>query len=554
MKTTLFKWIGIVIVGTAGLAFTVDKTTNRVLWRFLKEPYRSNYDSAGIPKAFSERTPPSQAFLNRLSAALPERRDIRSTNPHLISDDFGANVHLTKPADLYVTFLHEGAGYKNSFGFFTFADDAIPQTKYDVREVIVFPNSSYYNSGGSSKGLKSGDTVHLGHFDAGTNVGFVVVANGFNSQTGVVTAPTGGPAGGDWVFYTIKHLNPEVGDPSLKAHTVLLHDAQTGLVVLGMEDIKRDVRGCDHDFNDIVFTVKSVPADAIDVSDLAPIPKPKDADGDGVLDENDDFPTDPGRAWEMKSHTAALAFEDSWPSHGDYDYNDVVIRHQYSRILNAAGQVVEARAHFDLLAYGTDQRLGFALAIPGIAASAVKQATLAVNGGAAVSVQSEAKQPSATYILFQDATALLPKAGACKHFNTDVGCDSGTGPSFDLVVQFKTPQTQSSVGMPPWDPFLFFTTQRGREVHLPDHPASALADTGLFLTADDDTTAATGRWYKSFCNLPWALDIPGDWAWPAEGHDILDAYPDFEGWAASLGTKNLTWYKTNIHADSLWTR
>lgn len=553
MKTTTIKMLGVLAVAGAGLGFTLNEAGTAVLWRFLKEPYSANYDSAGIPKAFHERVAPSQAFLNRISAALPEGRDIRKTNPHLITDDFGANVHLTKPADLYVTFLHEGAGYKNAFGFFTFPDDQVPQTKFDADEIIVFPNSSYYNSGGSSKGLKSGDTIFLGRFDAGTNVGFVVVANGFDSKTGVVTRPTGGPAGGDWVFYTVKHLNPEVGDATLKAHTVLLHDAETQQVVLGMEDIKRDVSGCDHDFNDIVFTVRSVPADAIAVEDLAPVPRPKDQDGDGVLDDNDDFPDDATKAWEIRHPAATLAFEDSWPAHGDYDYNDLVLGHRYSRILNAAGNVVEVRAHYDLLAVGTSERLGFALALPGVSPSSVAQATLAVNGGAATAIASEAKQPSATFIVFQDVWALLP-AMKCAHFNTDAGCDAGAGPSFDLVIRFKSPLAQATVGMPPFDPYLFFSQERGREVHLPDHPPSALANTALFQTLDDDSVAGSGRWYKSFCNLPWGLDIPGAWAWTREGSDILDAYPDFGRWSASLGTESKDWYRVNVKPDAVWTR
>lgn len=553
MKTRIWTSLGILVVAGAGLGFTLNSSGTAIVWRFLMEPYSSRYDSAGIPKNFHERVPPTQAFLNRISAALPEQRDIRKTNPHLITDDFGANVRLTKTADLYVTFLHEGAGYKNAFGFFTFPDDRIPQTKYDVAETIVFPNASYHNSGGSNNGLRSGDTLFLGRFQAGTNVGFVVVANGFDSSTGVTTRPTGGPPGGDWVFYTIKHLNPESGDASLKAHTVLLHDQETGTVVLGMEDIRRDNSGCDHDFNDIVFTVRSVPADAIAVEDLAPVPKPKDTDGDGVLDDNDDFPNDPTRAWEMKHPAGTLAFEDSWPAHGDYDYNDLVMGHRFSRVLNKDGNVVEVRARLELLAYGTTERLGFALALPGVAPSSVLAATLSTNGGAATALASESNQPSATFVLFQDALALLPKT-KCAYFNTEAGCDAGPGLSFELVVQFKTPLTQAAVGLPPWDPYIFYKQKRGREIHLPNRPPSALADMGLFLTQDDDSQASSGRWYLSFCNLPWALDIPGSWAWVREGRDILDAYPDFGRWSASLGVEAKDWYRVNIQPTGIWTR
>jgi len=399
--------------------------------------------------------------------------------------------------------------------------------------------------------------MHLGQFDAGTNIGFMVVANGFDQNTGVTTKPTGGPRGGDWVFYTVKHLNPEDGTDELRAHTVLLNDQETGMIVLGMEDIKRDRSGCDHDFNDMVFMVESFPAYAVDIGDFAPMPDPDDSDGDGVLDDNDDFPDDPDQAWELftpsKTGVGTLAFEDKWPSHGNYDYNDLVMSYQYSRILNSNGKVVEIQARYQLKAHGSLKPVGFGLHLPGLSESIVDEATLTIDGDT-VPIGPESGQSDLTYVLFHNVWALTNWNGWCLTYNTMRDCDSGIGPILELSVKFESPQSQSLIGLPPWDPFIYRTFKRGIETHLPNHPPTSKAKMNYFQSEDDDSVASQGRWYLSFCNMPWAMDFPANWEWPVEGKNIMDAYPDFGPWIESVGETNKNWYKVNIQTENLWTR
>ncbi len=547
----------LMVVSTAAMALTFD-SKGKLTWRFLVEPYSSSYDSSGIPKVInaSLKKVPSNDFLTRLGGVLPERRDIRTNNPDLITDDFGANVHLKKAADVYVTFIHEGAAYKNSFGFFSFPDNQVPQTKNDVRETIVFPNASFNNDGGSSLGLRLGDTVKLGHFDVGQNIGFLVVANGFDSKSGVTTKPTGGPPGGGAVYYTLKHLNPE-SDSAMKAHTVLLNDVKSGMIVLGMEDLNRGDSGCDHDFNDTLYSVHSDPADAIDVSDIAPVPEVLDRDKDGVLDGNDDHPDDPARAFDIFTPSSAgfgtFVFEDSWPLHGDYDFNDMVVRYQFLRVENRDGKVLDLVATFKLAAWGSGNNNGFALHLPGVVASLVQTATLTLNGGTAQAIVPEAGQSSLVYQIFADQQAVAATSGAtCTTFNTQTGCYAGEGPEFQLRVAFKTPQTVASLGAPPWDPFVFRTAQRGHEIHMVNHAPTALADMSLFGTGDDNSVVNQGIWYKSICNLPFALDIPEQWAWPVEGVEFSTAYPNFLTWVNASGASAKDWYKTDVVTDSLW--
>lgn len=553
MKTMrIFLVAALLAVSTTALALTYDNK-GKLTWQFLNgKSYSTSHDSSGIPKVIDKKVTIPYDFLTRLASAIPERRDIRTTNPDLITDDFGANVHLKKEADIYLTFVHEGAGYKNSLGFFTFSDDQIPQSKADIRETIIFPNSSFNRDGGSSAGLRSGDTMKIGHFTAGTNIGFLLVADGFNSKTGVTTVPNGGPPGGDAVYYTLKHLNPET-DPAMKAHTILLNDEESGFVVLGMEDLSRNLgSGCDHDFNDTIYTVTSFPADAIDVTDIAPVPGPEDRDHDGVLDDNDDHPDDPGRAFDIVN-SGTFMFEDSWPVHGDYDFNDVVIRYQFLRAENKNGMVLDVIANFTLAAWGTQNHNGLAFQLPGMSPSLVQIATLTINGGTATVLTPEGGQPNLVYRLFDDQATIASPTTPCEFFNVEQGC-FGDGPQVQLRISFITPRPASALGQPPWDPFLFRTDDRGHEIHLVNHAPTALADMSLFGTGSDASSPVEGRWYTSVCNLPFGLDIPEEWAWPLEGTEISTAYPKFLDWVNSSGTTSADWYKTGQVQQYLWSR
>ncbi len=56
--------------------------------------------------------------------------------------------------------------------------------------------------------------------------------------------------------------------------------------------------------------------------------------GDGVPNDEDDYPEDPTRAFNSYD-TASVAFEDLWPAMGDYDFNDLVLGCTYKIVTNA---------------------------------------------------------------------------------------------------------------------------------------------------------------------------------------------------------------------------
>ncbi|WP_045857206.1 hypothetical protein [Teredinibacter purpureus] len=85
---------------------------------------------------------------------------------------------LQEEAEVLITFIHEGAGYKNSFGYFTVDPNNPSLSIWDISETIVCPNLSYPH-------FANGHRVSIGRFPAGTAVGFFLAANAFWYDTGV---------------------------------------------------------------------------------------------------------------------------------------------------------------------------------------------------------------------------------------------------------------------------------------------------------------------------------------------------------------------------------
>lgn len=147
-------------------------------------------------------------------------------------------LYLTEASDVRVYFLGEGAGYRNSFGFYTGETTAGITGSDDA--ALIFPDASM--AGGWDGGdawrssrapLSSGDYVDLGSFDADTNLNLFLVANG--------------ASGGRDTWYT---------DPTLNSdgivHYVALATPDSPYLLIGIEDLPG---GGDEDYNDLVIAI-----------------------------------------------------------------------------------------------------------------------------------------------------------------------------------------------------------------------------------------------------------------------------------------------------------
>jgi len=221
--------------------------------------YLGKYTGDGTPLYFSERDLIPKTTLEKIKAALPEYFPVPKYNPQYISSGYDTDIKLIDSAAVYITFVGEGAGYKNTLGFYTYPLDA-PRTKPPSAEdiTIIFPNISELGSGGS---LVPGDKVLLGNFSPNTGIGFVLIADGW--RNGSVTK-------GNWILYSNPDFNPEA-DPELRQHNVVLYDNDLQQLILSFEDITRDKASCDNDFNDAIFYITANPFKAIQNNNYTPI-------------------------------------------------------------------------------------------------------------------------------------------------------------------------------------------------------------------------------------------------------------------------------------------
>ncbi len=92
-----------------------------------------------------------------------------------------------------------------------------------------------------------------------------------------------------------------------------------------------------------------------------------DNDGDGIPDDEDDYPDDPGRAFNNfypASNYGSLAFEDLWPGKGDYDFNDLVLDYRFTLVTNASNKISDIKADFVIKAIGAGFSNGFGFQLP----------------------------------------------------------------------------------------------------------------------------------------------------------------------------------------------
>jgi LruC domain-containing protein len=515
--------------------------------------YIDTFDKQGRPTNIVNR-PMDASFLADINASLPEYKPVPIHNPGYLDTGKGATIKIVdKQADVWVTFVHEGAAYKNSLGYYTYSTAGGPPASIvDSDLTIIIPNASLGSGGGGS--MYPGDTVYIGRYSQGTSIGWVMYANGWDESRQVVRDRNGR-------YFSDYQYNPEVKE-SEKLHSVVLYDDERLVLVTGFEDIQRSDGRSDNDFNDLVFYALVNPVESVgNLDSFTEIKRAVDTDKDGVIDSEDYFPNDPLYTTFSKQ-VGTIAYEDMWPKLGDYDFNDLVVRYTYGIYGNAKNLVPRIDLEFTVLASGAGFRNGLALSLPIKASNVtVKQIGDAPKGGG---LQVEDYGTGVHITIFNDAKRVLnPSAEALKEvlLNTKLESPVVTPVTVAFSVEFAQPISRSSLSVLPFDVFLLAdnsnVNNHDHEIHLADVPPTPLLQSGLLGTQNDTSDASKNRYYKTKNNLPWAIHVPGEWIYPIERVSIVDAYRRFGAWAESGGTLHADWYLNKedyVVADKLYIR
>ncbi|MFY8109706.1 MAG: LruC domain-containing protein [Bacteroidia bacterium] len=270
-------------------------------------------------------------------------------------------------------------------------------------------------------------------------------------------------------------------------------------------------------------------------------PKSKDSDEDGVEDELDEYPEDKSRAFNNyypnESGFVTVAYEDLWPSKGDYDLNDCVVDFRYNMITNPKNEVIRIEAEYVLRASGGSQAIAFCHNFP-IKASNIES----VNGA-----KLEEKNETAVFTIFTDSKAEL---GA---WNTVPTQAKAKPVSYNVNITLKEPVSLESIVIGEFDPFIWVNEKdkgRAYEIHLPGKSVTSYADKKLFGYADDNSNDGENN-YLTKAGLPWAILVPEKFEYCAELKtfdkkeitDITQVYLHFAQWAQSGGKYFPDWYK-----------
>lgn len=290
----------------------------------------------------------------------------------------------------------------------------------------------------------------------------------------------------------------------------------------------------------IVPTGKTVATILLYVSDKAWVdnawlsnpPAITDTDGDGVADDQDDFPNDASKAYLSYYPTTGrqtIAFEDMWPVKGDYDFNDMIVNSKMTLIKNASNEWVSAEVSLALDAFGGGIENGLAIQLVDANKNAMSNLNISVSGDASLD-----PDVSNGIIVFSDPDQIRTDY----YSNTESG-SLATPDTAKFTITFGTNNGANFIP----DFYIFQTLDRSVEVHLPGFAGTSEANTALNNTGDD-----VNGTYQTTNGLPWGMELVlpegTNFKHPYEKIDMITAYPQFSAWASSNGTTNADWYQT----------
>lgn len=268
-----------------------------------------------------------------------------------------------------------------------------------------------------------------------------------------------------------------------------------------------------------------------------------DTDGDGAADNIDEYPADPALAFNNyypnAKETATAAFEDLWPSKGDYDLNDLIIDFRHNVITNANNEVAKYEGYYRLRASGGAQQIGFNIGLPFDPSNIEKLDGAKLEDG----------HKNVVLQLFDNSKKEL---GGWNTVMSQAKVDFK-----EYAISFninKGPSMKEFGEVSHFDPFIWMNEPskgRGYEIHIAGNAPTALADSKLFGYADDDTNLEKGNYYLTKNNLPWGIVIPETFDYCVElsllglkeRPDVTQAYLHFAQWAQSSGEIYSDWYK-----------
>lgn len=499
-------------------------------------------------------------------------QEYRSSSDMLVGSD----------AEVAITLLGGNTCWNSSLGYYYYQDGQTPSSLATANPIVIFPNtqdgkwSVNVSAAAKCKGVDRGTCVQLIYypniasgskegatkiFPKGTRIGFVLACNGWsNGIPGYAGAKKYRAA-------TSSGLSLDNnGTPYNKPRTAVYK--YNDYVMISFEDYKDD-----ENFSDVVFTIKSNPLDAFE----------------NIIEVTEDEIV-------TKEQKGIYAFEDIWPTEGDYDMNDVLVDCRYEKVMpietkivtdQNTGEVISqevirsgkmSRESFTLQTYQN-----FALFQDGLACILDLTNELAIEN-----ISYEIKENGSSEFVSYTPTEALKKTDVYKKHgdlpynnhgtkqynvvylddNVKAKIKDGVGPEYKITINYKENSMPDITSMSNVHPYIKVTQAINvYEIHIPleaptndmpstlwskhadaSRPATYRADGRgeFYIRANNMNNYLYGPWYPFAIKLAGATvnDLKPLLNPDNETVPISKLYPNYENWVKSNGTSYTDWYKT----------
>ena len=452
-------------------------------------------------------------LISRMNNALTKK-----DNSKLVSSEKVVNVSVLSQtstgapvtgAHLDLVFLQSTGSYHNAVAYYYYKTNSSP-TATEIKKLpkyFVIPRMS---TGTPNAVIKTrlqffgedGKQPGTDQFPPGYTVGWMLVANMFPNDgsstywNGISTIENRikWAYGANQVIYSNQSANLN-GQPGC----ISLYDTKSKKIIVGFEDQAfNNLAYSDKSYEDILFYVEADPIEA-------------------VLDpQKPEIPVVTEEILVTEVTKGTLAFEDIWPSGGDYDMNDVIVEYESAVTFNNSNKIKKIVDTFRPVnkVNSASKQNAFGYVINGEVGT--------INSSSSVYYK---KEESNQIIVFPNARDI-----------------AGQNKTFTIVREFNGTLDKSTYKRD-YNPFIVINYRDGVknrvEVHLPKYKPTTWANIALIGTLDD------AYFVHKNGQFPFAIDLPVVNLTPVTEKISIGSsneYPKFTDWAKSFGKQNTDWF------------
>ena len=454
------------------------------------------------------------------------------------------DMSLEKDSEVTLTFLGGSTCWNSSLGYYYYKEGEEPTSTTDLNIIMLVPNTqdgnwknikpnmSYNNNIGINRGdaillkyypniANNGDTTgETTVFPKGIRIGFILKTHAWGMQGpsycikghtdskrkynvwGATTngmsfcSPFGNPGEAPYQF-----TNPTGESRCAK----FAYTSSTGdkYAIVSFEDACND-----QDYDDVIFALKPV-------NSFKPVPDITD---------------------KTTTTIGVYAFEDLWPSKGDYDMNDVMVDFKHVKYMKKEGnnpfKLYEEAFYLKTYQNYVELKSGLALKLDTPVAPASIIMKKIANGS------TEEEEVSYTV------------KGNIYFLTEDIKAELGT----TYILELKYSKGQTNGDLASVEPFIYRNEPANLtwEVHLPYHFPTSSVNISYFGSEDDASSIVNKKFYiRKEGNYPFAFFLSSVkiesffntiLKRENESKKISDIYKNFLDWSISKGEKNTDWY------------